>query len=145
VGFGVVTGSRPCCAEALASTVVVVSEDGLAVDFVGAAFEASGFAPDTWTDRMTGGSLLASKACLTVAEALLAVWCPAAASRDWVVAVVGAISPALRCGAGCCGCWGCGTAWVALPVSAGMFESTSAPKLSLPCDGSFCTGFAGGG
>jgi hypothetical protein len=71
--------------------------------------------------------------------AFWAVWLPDAVSRDGVLSAPGAASSARRDAAGCGGA----VAGALAPSAAAVFESTSAPKLSLDCEGSLRAGFGG--
>jgi hypothetical protein len=152
--FGVVTADAACSTEAARSVearpveatsgeewiVEVSPEDGFAFDFAEPAFEAPDFAPGCATAlAMTSG--VSSEDCLAVplrsSAVLPAVWSDAAALRDPLLSEVAGASPERRCGTGCSGAV---EAVRSLPVSIAVLLSTSAPKLSFPCDGSGLAG-----
>ena len=116
-----------------------MSEDGLSLVFAVPSFVAPDFALDCCAAAVLASALaaaLASEACWALAlRSSEAFWAARSVEAfcDRVLSAPAAASSGLRCGAG-----GCGAAEAvrSLPVSVGMLESTSAPKLSFSDDGS---------
>ena len=109
-GSGVVAAASSCCAWAAGSAVESVaeawSEACLSVDFAGAAFELSGFAPARGAASAFASASAAAARCLDVAsrssKSLRAALSAAAASRDRrLSAAVAAASSERRCEAAC--------------------------------------------
>jgi hypothetical protein len=131
----------PGCADALESVEELSSDDDLSVDFVVPAFEPSAVGLDCWDVPALAAAfeaVLALESCpageLEVFEALLAAWSVAVPPEDCELFWFAEESLAGRGAAG-------GAAEVvplllaALLVAAAVLLSTSAPKLSLPCEG----------
>jgi hypothetical protein len=140
-GFGVVADGAAGWPKAAGSGVEAFSEDGFSGDFAAPALAKPDFVRDRWTASALAEAL-ASEACWAAAflpvESLLAVRSAAAALRE--PALSGAAA-ALSDGRGAAD-GGCAVgAAESLPVSAGMLESTSVPKLSLLCEASGRAGF----
>jgi len=139
-GLGVVADGAAGCPKASGSVWETFSEDVFSGDFAAAAFAT----PDLVRDRWTASALadaLASETCWAAflsAEALLALRSADAALREVVLSGdAAALSGGRGAADGGCGVGVAGS----LPVSAGMLESTSVPKLSLLCEASGRAGF----
>jgi hypothetical protein len=136
-GLGVVADGAAGWPKAAGSAVEAFPEDGFSGDFAVPALAMPDFIHDRWTASALAEAL-ASEACWAAAflsaESLLAVRSAAAALRE---PVLSGDAAALSDGRGAAADGGCGVGVAAsLPVSAGMLESTSVPKLSLLCEAS---------
>jgi hypothetical protein len=147
-GFGVVAAGSSCCAgvagSALVSAAEPSSEDGFAVDLVSSVLEPLDFTLERWA-ASAFASILASARCLAAAsrsfESFRAALSAEAALRDCLVSAAADASSVRRRDADC----SCAVEFArSLAMSAAVLLSTSAPKLSVPADGSGLVDLGGG-
>jgi hypothetical protein len=140
-GFGVVADGAAGWPRAVGSGVETFSDAGFSGDFAVPALATPDLVRDRWAASALAEALVSEACCAAAflsAESLLAVRSAAAALREPVLSGEAAALSDGRGGAdGGCAVGAAGS----LPMLAGVLESTSVPKLSLPCEASGRAGF----